>query len=157
MQLELLPLKAGTNGTEARASRQSERLRILRVPLYDTDGDTGTQWKTVEMAIGEAMETAHTTCLGHALSLICVHYLAMAGARTDAVHLLAPFERLLGVRIVITDRDASQVLYGTPTLEALALGWESRDSGDNHDADGSGESRADELALTHDSRRGIDG
>lgn len=121
MQLDLLsapqPLRRRRDG--------AERRHVLRVPLYDAD-EPGTQLKVVHDAVDLAKEMAHTSHLGHALSLVCTHFLAMMGGRTEVVRLLVPFEKLLGVRLIIVDRTSPTILYGMRTIQALA------DAGDDH-------------------------
>ncbi|MBL8922821.1 MAG: hypothetical protein JNJ54_28490 [Myxococcaceae bacterium] len=114
MQLDLL--------TTPRARRRREgveQLHVLRVPLYDAD-EPGTQFKVVHEAVALAKEMARTSHLGHALSLVCTHFIAMMGGRSEAVRLLVPFEKLLGVRLIIVDRQSPTILYGMNTIQGLA-------------------------------------
>lgn len=136
MQLDLL--SPGRN----RRRTPKEQVRVLRVHLHDEEGETATQWKIVDQAIRGAQEAAGTSCVGHAVSLICMHYLAMSAGKHDALNLLVPLERLLGVRIIVTDREVKNIKYGRLTLEALAEALSADQAADGSAGDESGEVRS---------------
>lgn len=104
--------KAVKKEEPATRKEKPERITRLNFSLYDD------QLKTVEEAIDKAKELGKTDKPGHALSLVCLGYLAQnmtdADAKKNVIVFIKRFEKLSGYKFLVAE--GKKVLYQSKGL-----------------------------------------
>lgn len=112
---------------EAEEDSAADRKRIEALEVstkrvtFDLFGD---QIETYNLALQRSMELSNSDKVGHNVSLICLDFLATNDFKfaneEQKIRFLAKYEKLLGVKLVIIDPEANEVVYGLKTLEKMA-------------------------------------
>lgn len=110
---------------EEEAVKDRKRIEALDVSTKRLSCDLfGDQIETVNLALKRSMELSNSDKVGHNISLICLDFLATNDFKfaneEQKIRFLAKFEKLLGVKLVIIDPEANEVVYGLKTLEKMA-------------------------------------
>jgi hypothetical protein len=84
----------------------------------------GDQIETVLLAFKRAEELSGSDKKGYNLSLICLDFLATNDFKfaneEQRIRFLAKYENLMGLKLVVVDPEAEEIVYGMETLEKLA-------------------------------------
>lgn len=124
-------LGAGSDGEPADPAQEGEPLLLDRVPtpvvekLYPQRFDLfPLQLENVTLALKKAGELCGSDKRGHQLDMICTDFLSgndfMGGDSDKRLRYVAKLEKQLGLKLIVVDPDAKEIVYGIDALQLVA-------------------------------------
>lgn len=112
---EITTILKGGSGSTSKDKSQSEGEKPTR-KAFSLHAE---QLENVNAAIAKAKEDANSDKEGHALDLICTHYLSTNPGERTIDDFLGSFEKIFGVQLIAYNEGEDAIVYGESTLDAI--------------------------------------